>query len=441
MGSGRSYRLTAIDMLRGLAIVVMAVDHVRDYFLAGTSVDPTADPNVSAGLFAARWITHFCAPVFVLLAGTSAGLMAGRKSRSELARFLFTRGVWLIAVEILVIATAWSLAPGGIAEAGGRAWTSMQVIWAIGASMVALSGLQWLGRNACLALGVAVVAAHNLLDPIWPASQLLDQQWPLWVALHSPMSLPAGPFLFVFRYPLLPWIGVMLLGFGVSRVFELPPARRNALLLRGGVVLTLGFLLLRASGIYGDPNPWQVQPGGLTATVIDFLNVTKYPPSLLFLLMTLGPAAIVCAVADRSPRCHHGCLRQVRPRAVCVLRGAPLPDSPVERAPGHGPGVHPRSDDDDEPLLPKRLWCGTASRLCRLGVGGGSALSGLPLGHGREGASLRLVAKLRLRERDPVPDRSPRSFRSKALGQRERHPRLRRVIQPDDLFQRIGVGI
>ena len=301
MGHGRSYRLTAIDMLRGLAIVVMAVDHVRDYFLTGTSVDPTADPNVSAGLFAARWITHFCAPVFVLLAGTSAGLMAGRKSRSELARFLFTRGVWLIAVEIVVIATAWSLAPGGIAEAGGRAWTSMQVIWAIGASMVALSGLQWLGRNACLALGVAVVAAHNLLDPIWPASQLLDQQWPLWVALHSPMSLPAGPFLFVFRYPLLPWIGVMLLGFGVSRVFELPPARRNALLLRGGVVLTLGFFLLRASGIYGDPNPWQVQPGGLTATVIDFLNVTKYPPSFLFLLMTLGPAAMVCAVADRVP--------------------------------------------------------------------------------------------------------------------------------------------
>jgi len=252
-------------------------------------------------LFAARWITHFCAPVFVLLAGTSAGLMAGRKSRSELARFLFTRGAWLIAVEIFVIATAWSLAPGGIAQAGGRAWTSMQVIWAIGASMVALSGLQWLGRNACLALGVAVVAAHNLLDPIWPASQLLDQQWPVWVALHSPMSHPAGPFLFVFRYPLLPWIGVMLLGFGVSRLFELPPARRNALLLRGGGVLTVGFLLLRASGIYGDPNPWQVQPGGLTATVIDFLNVTKYPPSLLFLMMTLGPAAIVCAVADRIP--------------------------------------------------------------------------------------------------------------------------------------------
>jgi uncharacterized membrane protein len=300
--STRAYRLTSIDMLRGLAIVVMAVDHVRDYFLFGTGPDPMADPNVTAGLFAVRWITHFCAPVFVLLAGTSAGLMAGRKSRGQMATFLFTRGAWLIAVEILVIATAWSFAPGGIPQAGGRTWTAMQVIWAIGASMVALSAVQWLGRNACLALGVAVMAAHNLLDPIWPASQLFDQQWPVWVALHSPMSVPAGPFLFVFRYPLLPWIGVMLAGFGVSRVFELPPARRNSILLRVGAVVTLGFVALRASGLYGDANPWQLQPGGLTATVIDFLNVTKYPPSLLFLMMTLGPAAIVCALADRIPR-------------------------------------------------------------------------------------------------------------------------------------------
>jgi uncharacterized membrane protein len=299
MTDNRSYRLTAIDMLRGLVIVVMALDHVRDYFLAGTEVDPMADPNVSAAVFATRWITHFCAPVFVLLAGTSAGLMAARKSRGELARFLLTRGLWLIAVEILLIAHAWTFSPLGMEEIGGLTWVPLQVIWAIGASMVVLAGLQYLGRTACLAIGVTVIAAHNLLDPIWPASQLLDRQWPVWVSLHSTMAQQAGPFLFVFRYPLLPWIGVMALGFGSSGVFELPPARRNAVLLRAGVALTLGFLLLRASGAYGDPNPWQVQPGGLGATVIDFLNVTKYPPSLLFLTMTLGPAAILCAVADR----------------------------------------------------------------------------------------------------------------------------------------------
>ena len=295
--SHRSYRLTAIDFLRGLAIILMAIDHVRDFFLAASAMDPMADPNIPAGLFATRWITHFCAPVFVLLAGTSAGLMAARKSRRELARFLFARGVFLIFVEMTVVAAGWTFSPGGIAEFGGLIWTSMQVIWAIGASMVVLSGLQWLGRNACFALGVAVIAAHNLLDPIWPASQLFDRQWPIWVALHSTMSLHEGPFLFGFRYPLLPWIGVMLLGFGITRVFEL--ARRNAILLAAGTSVTLGFLLLRASGIYGDPNHWQVQPGGTTATVIDFLNLTKYPPSLLYLMMTLGPAAILCGFADR----------------------------------------------------------------------------------------------------------------------------------------------
>ena len=262
-------------------------------------MDPMADPNVSAVVFVTRWITHFCAPVFVLLAGTSAGLMAARKSRRELARFLLTRGAWLIVVEMFLISTAWTFSPRGIAQVGGLTWTSLQVIWAIGASMVALAGLQWLGRPACFALGVAVVAAHNLLDPIWPASQLFDQQWPVWVGLHSPMSTPAGPFLFVFRYPLLPWIGVMLLGFGMAGVFELaagPPEPHPA---DAGAAVTAGFCLLRASGVYGDPNPWQQQPGGAVATLIDFLNVTKYPPSLLFLMMTLGPAAMLCALADR----------------------------------------------------------------------------------------------------------------------------------------------
>ena len=295
----RAYRLTAIDVLRGLAIVLMAIDHARDFFLFGTDMDPLANPNVSTVVFATRWITHFCAPVFVLLAGTSAGLMAARKSRREMAGFLFTRGVWLIAVEMFLISTAWTFSPRGIAQVGGLTWTALRVIWAIGASMVALAGLQWLGRRACFALGVAVLAAHNLLDPIWPASQLLDQQWPVWVALHSSMSTPAGPFLVVFRYPLLPWIGVMLLGFGMASVFERAPARRNTILLAAGAGVTAGFCLLRAWGIYGDPNPWQQQPGGTVATVIDFLNVSKYPPSLLFLMMTLGPAAMLCAVADR----------------------------------------------------------------------------------------------------------------------------------------------
>jgi uncharacterized membrane protein len=297
--SHRAYRLSAIDMVRGLAIVIMAIDHVRDFFLFAAEQDPMANPNITPELFATRWITHFCAPVFVLLAGTSAGLMVARKSRSALARFLFTRGVWLIFVEVFVVSTSGTFAPAGIADVGGRVLVAMQVIWAIGVSMVVLSALQWLGRRACFVLGVVIVAGHNLLDAFWPASTLFDEQWPLWVALHSQMALRAGPFMFIFVYPVLAWVGVMLLGFGIAGIFEWSQDRRNTILLRTGMAVTAAFLLLRALDIYGDPNPWQRQPGGMTATVIDFLNTTKYPPSLAFLLMTLGPAAILCALADR----------------------------------------------------------------------------------------------------------------------------------------------
>jgi len=297
----RAYRLSSIDMLRGLVMVIMAIDHTRDFFLTGTAQDPTTNPAIGAALFATRWITHFCAPVFVLLAGVSAGLMTARKSPNELTRFLFTRGLWLIFVEIFIISTLLTFSPLGLAEFGGRTLIIMQVLWAIGISMILLSVLQRLGRPACLALGAAIVATHNLLDAVWPATQLFDLQWPAWVALHSQMSLQAGPFHFAFAYPFPPWTGIMLLGFGASRIFEHEPTRTNTILLRTGATLTLGFLLLRASGLYGDPNPWQWQPSGLTATVIDFLNVSKYPPSLLFVAMTLGPSAILCALAGRAP--------------------------------------------------------------------------------------------------------------------------------------------
>ena len=164
----RSYRLASLDLLRGLVIVIMAIDHVRDFFLAGALQDPTTDPNVTLGLFMTRWITHFCAPVFVLLAGVSAGLMSARRTPSDLARFLFTRGLWLIAVEWFVISTSATFAPAGIPQVGGQILVTMQVIWAIGASMIVLAGAQLLGRRACLLIGALVIAGHNLLDPIWP---------------------------------------------------------------------------------------------------------------------------------------------------------------------------------------------------------------------------------------------------------------------------------
>ena len=294
----RSYRLSAIDLVRGLVIVIMALDHVRDFTMVGTDMDPTTNANITAALFFTRWITHFCAPVFVLLAGTSIGLMTARKNRHELARFLVGRAVWLIFVEMCVVSTFATLSPRGIPELGGRILVVMQVIWAIGASMLALAALQYLGRRACLFIGIAVAVGHNLLDPFWTANAIFEER-PLWVALHAQMSLHAGLFQFTFIYPLLPWIGVMLIGFGASGVFEQPAARRNAILLRAGVGMTTIFVLLRAVGVYDDPNPWQLQAGGIMVTVIDFLNTTKYPPSLLFLLMTIGPAAVLCAFADR----------------------------------------------------------------------------------------------------------------------------------------------
>ena len=295
----RGYRLTSIDMLRGLVIVIMALDHTRDFFHAGAAIDPLGDPNVPLPLALTRWITHFCAPVFVLLAGTSAGLMVARKSAADLARFLFTRGAWLICIEIVAISTFITFSPGGLEQLGGRTLAFMQVIWAIGASMVLLAALQFLGRKACLLLGALIVLGHNALDGHWPASpDMTGTALPWWALLHTPMSKVYGPFHFMFVYPLLPWLGVMLLGFGSSALFEREPAARNRALLGWGLGITAGYLALRFIDGYGEPNHWEKQAHA-AGTLIDFLNATKYPPSLVFLAMTLGPAAVFCAFADR----------------------------------------------------------------------------------------------------------------------------------------------
>lgn len=298
--STRSYRLDSIDMLRGLVIVIMALDHVRDYFMAGSSQDPMTDPEVGVALFFTRWVTHFCAPVFVFLAGTSAGLMQQRKPATELGSFLLKRGLWLIAIEITVISTAWTFAPGGIAQLGAKTVVILQVIWAIGASMVVLAAAQFLGRRSCLILGLVILLGHNALDGSWPQPALFQESPAAWVALHAQATYDWGHFTVYNGYPLLPWVGVMLLGFGSAGLFELAAEKRNRVLLLSGLGLSLAFLALRAADIYGDANHWEAQDNSIR-TVLDFLNVTKYPPSLLYLLMTLGPAAVFCSVADRVP--------------------------------------------------------------------------------------------------------------------------------------------
>lgn len=294
--SVRAYRLESIDLLRGLVIALMAIDHCRDFLLASGTQDPMADPNIPPALFATRWITHFCAPVFVFLAGTSAGLMSARKTPAELGRFLLQRGLWLIAIECTVISLAWTFSPLGVAQDSGHVWVILQVIWALGASMVVLAGLQFFGLRGCLVLGALIVLGHNLLDTVWPAAGRNTLQ-PIWVGLHTQMSLVAGDFRFICAYPLLPWTGVMLLGFGSATVFRWEAARRRRFLFRAGLAMSLAFIVLRAINAYGDPHPW-VAGDGLARTAMNFLNTNKYPPSLDYVLMTLGPAAIFCAWAE-----------------------------------------------------------------------------------------------------------------------------------------------
>jgi uncharacterized membrane protein len=282
-------RLQAVDLLRGLVIMLMALDHVRDFFHAGAlQFDPLDFERTTPALYATRWITHFCAPTFVFLAGVSAVLQAARgRTRTELSWRLLTRGLWLVALELTVISFGWSFAPG---------FLFLQVIWAIGWSMVALAALVWLPRPLVLTLGLLILAGHNLLDPLQP--QAFGPLAPLWVVLHE-----GGPFGFdgvrgFVAYPLLAWIGVMAAGYGAGPLFLRERRRRDPLLLLTGAALVLLFLALRASGLYGDPDAWAVQasPG---RTAMDFLATTKYPPSLLYAAMTLGPALLALPVLER----------------------------------------------------------------------------------------------------------------------------------------------
>ena len=285
-------RIESIDVVRGVIMVLMALDHVRDY--VGTSGNPTDPATTTVALFFTRWITHFCAPVFFLLTGTGAFLSLRRKSRPELARFLFTRGVWLIFLELVVVR-----ALGFQFNLDFRA-SMLYILWALGWSMIALSALVRLPSRVVTAIGAAVIAGHNLLDSVRPAA--FGAFAPVWTILHSPGVVYSDPGHVVFAaYVLVPWIGVTAVGFGLGEVFNWEPARRRKFLLRAGVALTAAFVVLRALNVYGDPVRWSSQRSAVF-TALSFLNTNKYPPSLLFLLMTLGPALLFLRAVDgRTP--------------------------------------------------------------------------------------------------------------------------------------------
>jgi uncharacterized membrane protein len=281
-------RLQGIDRLRGLAMVLMSLDHTRDFFSAsGLNVRDVHAP----ALFLTRWVTHFCAPVFVFLAGVAAFLyLAGGHGRRATALFLLQRGLLLIVLELTVVRFGWtfSLRPDLLVG---------QVIWAIGWGMVILAALIRLPPTLVGLLGAAVIAGHNLLDPIH-AADLGRFGW-IWNLLHEPAMLELGANRqFLALYAILPWAGVMAAGYGFGQVFTLEERRRNRILLATGVSLTLAFLLLRGLNGYGDPAGWTRQAGWLP-TLLSFLNCEKYPPSLLYLLMTLGPALALLPLLER----------------------------------------------------------------------------------------------------------------------------------------------
>jgi len=287
-------RLDAIDLLRGLVICLMVLDHVRDFFMLagvggpGGAGDPLDLATTNPALFATRWITHFCAPTFVLLAGVSAYLQsANGKTAGSLSRFLLTRGLWLIVLELTVIGFGWQFTPGLV---------FLQVIWAIGWSMVLLSALTRLPAKAILAIGVVIIAGHNLLDGVQP--EAFGAAAPVWNFLHVSNVVPIGGLTILFAYPVLPWFGVICLGYGLGPVFLLETSRRRRVLMMLGLSMAALFVVLRAFQIYGDPQPWEGHPE-LWKTVGDFIDVAKYPPSLLYVLITVGLALAFVPVLER----------------------------------------------------------------------------------------------------------------------------------------------
>ncbi len=267
-------------------MVLMVLDHARDFFF-GLQVRPTDLGRTTVLLFFTRWVTHFCAPVFIFLAGTAAYLYGIRHGRQQLSRYLVTRGFWLVLLEITVVRLGWLPDPA-------YHFTLIQVIWTLGWSMVLLAALSRLPTAALAAFGLALVAGHHLLDVVDKMN--LGALSPLWIILHKRGSLEpfAGHRLFI-SYALLPWVGVMALGYVAGTLFNQPPADRTKWLWRLGLGATAAFVIVRGVNGYGDPVRWVHHARGPVYTLLSFLNCEKYPPSLCFVLMTLGPA--LCALA------------------------------------------------------------------------------------------------------------------------------------------------
>jgi uncharacterized membrane protein len=285
-------RLESIDAVRGVIMILMALDHVRDFF-GQPGANPLDVAHAGAGLFLTRWVTHVCAPGFFLLTGVGARLGLRQTSKAQLSRFLAERGVWLLVLDVFVVRCF------GLQFNVDYRVTMLIVLWALGWAMIVLAGLIHLPDGAILAFAVVTITAHNAFDGVAPAA--FGALAPLWSILHVPGVLLATPRVTVLvGYPLIPWIAVTAAGWVLGRAYGWPEGRRRALLARLGAGCCAGFVALRALNLYGDPLRWSRQASA-TRTAMSFLSTVKYPPSLLFLLMTLGPILLLLAALERRP--------------------------------------------------------------------------------------------------------------------------------------------
>ncbi len=282
-------RLDSIDLMRGIVMVLMVLDHTKGTFWTAP-FDPLDADATNLPTYLTRWFTHFCAPAFCFLMGTGAYLSGRRRTRSELSRFLLTRGLWLIFLEFTIVKF-------GLQFNFSLDMSIALVFWSLGWSLVFVSALVVFPARVVGALGVVMILTHNLLDGIKP--EVFGPFRPLWLILHQPgvISLTAHSNLLV-AYPLIPWLGVAAAGYGFGEIVTMEPNRRRRVMVTLGLALTAAFFLLRAVDVYGDPLKWSPRASALR-TCFSFFNCQKYPPSLLFLLMTLGPTILLLPVLER----------------------------------------------------------------------------------------------------------------------------------------------
>jgi uncharacterized membrane protein len=284
-------RIKSIDMLRGLVMVIMALDHVRDYFhYDAFFFDPTDVTQTNGALFFTRFITHFCAPVFVFLAGTSAFFVGQRQDRKSLSQWLLKRGIWLVIVELSIIKLAWMFKLD-------YSIVLLQVIWILGLGMICLAGFIHLPKKPVILISILVIVGHNIFDSFAPTGNIITE---LWSFLHVFNIIDIGNIEVFIAYPILPWVFVMPLGYYFGELYKpsMDKQIRIKRLLQLGVGLTVTFLILRVLNLYGDPYFW-TQQDTFSQTLMSFFNVTKYPPSLLFLLITIGPSILLLAFAEK----------------------------------------------------------------------------------------------------------------------------------------------